>query len=206
MSFNFTFASDVAVNISSDSSNPTEIALNTSINRKYLCYCIDGSLYSVCVNNNSGTFFYFASSNLVSTSYNYATSTNGSSPYWIGQSTGNNYSDTYGFYYTFVSVSGYDTFYVPVVSTEDEALSLLSSFGATEPTVKYPFTLQNGYLFVIDLGSSSSSYSFNLTSKSEEYSNIGSIPFPNTNQSYWFTDTLPEVDETQIPLIDEIIF
>lgn len=65
--------------------------------------------------------------------------------------------------------------------------------------VRYPFTLQNGYLFVYDLGQSGTMFSFDLTSESMEYSNIGSNPFPDTNQSYWFSDSLPEIDETQIP-------
>lgn len=50
-----------------------------------------------------------------------------------------------------------------------------------------------------DLGQSNTSYSFDLSSKSEEYSNIGSIPFPDTNQCYWFDNSLPELDETSIP-------
>lgn len=114
----------------------------------------------------------------------YGTSTNGL--YWYG-----NMNSAYN---RVSSANSGLTQYADInsaISALDDALNI--------PLIRYPYTFQNGYLFVYDLGQSGSMYSFDLSSKSEEYSNIGSIPFPDTNQCYWFDNSLPEIDETTIP-------
>lgn len=92
--------------------------------------------------------------------------------------------------------------YLGEFSSYTLALNYYQTNGVTYPNndiVKYPYTFQNGYLFVFDLGQSGTMYSFDLISKSEEYSNVGDNPFPDTNQSYWFDNSLPETEETTIP-------
>lgn len=66
-------------------------------------------------------------------------------------------------------------------------------------TLSYSF--DNGYLFVVDIGSGVS-YDFSLSSISETYSTWLSGTFPDTNQSYWFADSLPTTDDSIPPVGD----
>lgn len=157
--------------------------------------------YFYIVGNRSQIIVIFVSQSSGSTIYKYDTNNN------VLQSQG--FSSYSGYYYAAAYTAMYSTITdstIPFLGTFtniNDAIDYYIVNGVTYPSTnvpaKYPFILQNGYLFVYDLGSSSASYSFDLTSKSEEYSNIGSNPFPDTNQSYWFSNSLPEIDETTIP-------
>lgn len=174
------------VDLSSDSSNPTHIfnniyAYKNSNNRTVVQYLYN-NVYTTKFTSTSDqqdyVYFYYYNGNL------------NLYPYWSNNIPA--FGGTPGGQSTYY-ISG--SYIIPSISIG----SSVEWIGPSINTIKYPYTFQNGYLFVFDLGSSGSMYSFDLTSKSEEYSNIGDNPFPNTNQSFWFDNSLPEVDETTIP-------
>lgn len=63
------------------------------------------------------------------------------------------------------------------------------------PVVTYNYTLQNGWLSVIDFGSSGVSYDLALNTSFAEYSHL-SQPWWDSTHRYWFTDTMPIVGTT----------
>lgn len=191
-SWNFSFADSVTV--------PYNTSSNIWSNCIKIPYAANGSGYATTTNDLD---IYIG---IVGTNSSYTTYTVSDSPYNLVIRTGQTGSQSTfsatlqnGFYIVQGNYSG-DTSSnsnVPIFSSLDDFISSLPY--QSESDIRYPFTLQNGYLFVYDLGNSGSMYSFDLSSTSMEYSDIGSNPFPNTNQSYWFSNSLPEMDETSIP-------
>ena len=59
----------------------------------------------------------------------------------------------------------------------------------------FKFTLTNGWLSVIDLGSSGSSYDIDLSTQFATYSKFTS-PYWDSTQRYWFTNIMPEVGDS----------
>lgn len=180
------------------------VPYNTSTNIWSDCikipYASNGTGYAV---STSDVVVYIG---IVGTSNSYVTYTASDTPYTLVMKTGQTGGQTSvsatlsdGLYIVQGNNAGTATSSasVPVFETVSDFINSLP-YGPVE-NIKYPFTLQNGYLFVYDLGSSGAMYSFDLTSTSEEYSDIGSDPFPDTNQAYWFSNSLPEIDETTIP-------
>lgn len=82
----------------------------------------------------------------------------------------------------------------PVYSNLQDALNYVSNY-TDVPDTTYNYTLQNGWLSVIDLGSSGASYNITLNTSFAEYSHL-SEPWWDSTQRYWFTNTMPEVGST----------
>lgn len=110
------------------------------------------------------------------------------------------YNSAYNLYYTSIYT---DVPFTPLASGFSDLSSCLSAIrtyinNSLLPPTLSSVTLQNGYLAVIDLESSGSSYAFSFSSFSDKLSNFISGDFPYANQRYWFTDTLPSED-TVVP-------
>lgn len=208
MSFNFSFANgDLPIY----SSRPTNQIMATSP----VYFSTDVRTQYFAGDNSSIDYFKFYSSS-ESKYYFVFACTVAANVFWYNtQNYANNTAMSYSYSYNNSNYIRYAYFNpIPGQTLTDDSFIDFGTFDSLDSAlfkyqteglnyngdvIRFPFTLQNGYLFVFDCGQSNSMYSFDLSSTSEEYSDIGSIPFPDTNQSYWFSDSLPEIDETTIP-------
>lgn len=61
------------------------------------------------------------------------------------------------------------------------------------PPAKSPYSIENGWLTVIDLGSNGASYDINLSTQFNVNSGLISQNWSETSQTYWFSNSLPSV-------------
>lgn len=114
----------------------------------------------------------------------------GNSKVYFGQ----NFDNTTEFYYTYWG-SG-NTFSDLTISSYNSLSDFLGSANTPDiPAYTYNFLLQNGWLSVIDFGTSGTSYDLTLNTSFAEYSHL-SQPWWDSTQRYWFTDTMPAVGST----------
>lgn len=88
-----------------------------------------------------------------------------------------------------------------VYSDFDTGLSDALSFLNAQllPPAKSYYSLQNGWLSVIDLGTSATAYEFDLSTSFQMYSGLVSGTWGSgTTQRYWFSDSLPDEDTSYL--------
>lgn len=113
--------------------------------------------------------------------------------------TASNRSNSHYYYRNSSGGISEDVPYIGTYSSIDNAVLYVLTNGVTypepAPVLQSYFQLQNGYVAVFDLGSSTT-YDIGLKGYSEELSTWLGNTFERTNQTYWFSDSLPTVNDS----------
>ena len=193
-SWNFSFAlgsTPVLVEDTSGTISTSSTYVGYIGNYNYYMSCNSSDVYASFVYNGSSIWLFMASPN------------SGVTGYAMKRDSFNNVTDSAnltsslnGFYYApiFGTFSEYalnnSSSSLPYYSSVEDFISAVS--GVYVPPQTYPIGFDNGYLLVLDLAASGTSFSFDLTSTSDVKSDWLTGKFPYANQSYWFSSQLPD--------------
>lgn len=160
--------------------------------------------YHFAVNNSDVDYFYFHnttnnSNNIVFVCpsafsvyyypYNYTVKTDssyGGQGYYQYSATANGASDVIPFLGDFANTN----------SACSYALTNGVTYPVPAPVIKSNYQIQNGWLTVIDLGNSGTSYDYDLSTMFNVNSGLVSQDWTETSQVYWFSNALPSAGDT----------